>query len=191
MLKKFVLASVVALMAMGTAQAGPIVGAQSLDGKTADVVGGNVNTVVLGTVFTIQTFSFTPALDFGDYKTYNGLTFGPTALSFTYLGLGSSILVLDGGNWGKFTGKLIADNNSTTGFRGFQFTGDYTPGTGYPAGLTMNTADFKVTFTQSGPAVSGGAALSSPAVPEPTTYMAALMGVGALMAMARRARKTA
>lgn len=192
-----------ASLAIGSSvQAGMLNGSQSV-GTLGSVTFTPGTDIQFATSFSINGLSTGGSLT-GDYLTLSapvGTALSVGALNFTPTSLGS--FVLNGLGWGTFNGaSLVADDfNGSTRTRSFFLSGAFSPAAWAGSLNDANQpASLTIAFTQStnGGAVSVSGTLNTPpaappgrGVPEPTTYVAALMGVGTLVGMVRRNRKSA
>lgn len=183
----------VALMASSAArvQAVYINGSMALTGLGLSQSGADLsvsNTITMGNLIASNN-------GLGDYA---GVTIG------TSLSNGSSV-TLDLNNLSGFTfssptwGTFVADNTAanqiiqrSASFLDVYLRGTFTPGTAISS-LSPTDTSFRMSFNQSGPSISSGFTLNSPAVnvPEPAAFvmLGQALVVGGLVARRRRNRK--
>lgn len=183
-----------AMAICSSAQAGPVIGSLSFSDIGATTTNtGNINTATVFNFGNLISVVTTSVAVNGDFFGLPNQFFGPVSFDIT----DPTSLTFSSTAFGSFSSTAIMPLSSAAGAVSFYILGNYTPGTFIPGG-DGGLASFTVAFTQT-PAfsgsISGSATLASPpapfGTPEPTTYVAALMGAGALVGMIRRARKTA
>jgi len=105
-----------------------------------------------------------------------GISFGAVTLNDLGVGSGGGFSITNS-TWGTFkaTGGSIVLRTPT--FLNVDLTGTFVPGPGFPSTTTAGPVVAHVSFTQTGPSVSGSFTLAS--VPEPASM--ALLGSGILL----------
>lgn len=191
----FGFATLAALLMGQSAQASAILGSAAIGGA----VTGTNQTATTQDIKTATTVNFAGFSFQSGTNNFIGFgLFAPTgsASVLSPIVVGANTFTFGNASFGTFTATaLVFDDNTTALARNVYFTGSFAPGSFYNPPFTTNTATLQIGFTQQGgpgTAISASLSLNTPgvpppnAVPEPATFLAALLGVVPFVIARRR-----
>jgi hypothetical protein len=184
------------------AQAGAVVGSESLAGTVTAPKGPSADITTTGSV------SFSGFVDTGGSGGTNTLDFQDHVPAFTpipgavtlVLAVGPSSFTITNAAWGTFTATSLNNDVIGTNTRTDYISGSFTPGTLFNDGETENTGKLIIAFTQAGGkghAISASLTLTmdNPPIiktPEPASFaILGSMGLVGLLFGLRRNRRAA